>query len=97
MRAVCQAIHVQYDSPAARAGVQPGDLLLEIDGKAISSVTDIHRILPRPGTTVMLKLLRPGAGGATGSPITLPLTTEERPDPALVRRALPSGMQEARR
>merc|ERR1719488_225494 len=86
---VCQAIHVQPYSPAARAGVEPGDLLLEIDGQPIGSVTDIHRILPRPGTTVTLKLLRPGAGGAAGSPITLPLTTEERPDPALARRALP--------
>ena len=88
-RAVCQAIQVQYDSPAARAGVQPGDLLLEIDGKAIGSVTDIHRILPRPGTTVMLKLLRTGPGGAAASPIMLPLTTEERPDPGRVQRALP--------
>merc|ERR1719488_19104 len=86
---VCQALQVQYDSPAARAGVEPGDMLLEIDGTAVGSVTDIHRILPRPGTTVTLKLLRPGAGGAAGSPITLPLTTEERPDPALARRALP--------
>merc|ERR1719240_2462058 len=32
---VCQAVHVQYDGPADRAGVQPGDMLLAIDGKDI--------------------------------------------------------------
>ena len=90
-RAVCQAIQVQYDSPAARAGVQPGDLLLEIDGVPIGSIDEIHRALPRPGTTVSLRLMRPGAGGATGGSFTLPLTTEERPDAAFARRALTPG------
>jgi len=85
---VCQALQVQPDSPAARAGVQPGDLLLEIDGTPIGSVDEIHRLLPKPGTTVVLRLLRPGVGGATGSSFTLPLTTEERPDPSSARRAL---------
>merc|ERR1719240_1395510 len=70
---VIQAIAVQYDSPAARAGVEPGDMLLEIDGTPVGSVDEIHRALPRPG-------------GAGGRPLMLRLTTEERPDAALARR-----------
>lgn len=74
-----QAMVVQDDSPAARAGVQAGDLLLEIDGCAVGSVDEIHRALPRPGATVALRLVRPGAGGAAGRTFTLQLTAEERP------------------
>jgi len=77
---VVQAIQVQYDSPAARAGVEPGDLLLDIDGKAVGSVDEIHRALPRPGVTVSLRLFRPAPGGAGGKTIRLQLTTEERPN-----------------
>lgn len=76
---VVQAIQVQYDSPAARAGVEAGDLLLEIDGTPVGSVDEIHRALPRPGATVSLRLLRPSAGGGVGRSITLQLTAEERP------------------
>lgn len=78
---VVQAMDVQYGSPAAKAGVLPGDLLLEIDGAQVGSVDDIHRCLPRPGSTVHLKLLRPGPGGSLGaaSPFTLGLVAEERP------------------
>ena len=72
------AIDVAYDSPEAKAGMQPGDLLLEIDGTPIGSIDEIHRALPRPGVTVTIKLLRPGAGGGTGQSVVLPLTTEER-------------------
>merc|ERR1719378_1361455 len=83
---VCQAIQVQYDSPAARAGVQPGDLLLEIDGQAVDSIDEIHRALPRPGATVQLRLMRPGPGGAGGHLFNLSLTAEERPEEHYVQR-----------
>merc|ERR1719231_1244504 len=91
---VCQAEVVNLDTPASRAGLRPGDLLLEIDGKTIGSIDEIHRHLAAagpPGATVSLKLLRPGAGGAAGSTFVLPLTTEERPDAALAKRAITSG------
>lgn len=79
----CQAIQVQHNSPAAAAGVLPGDLLLEIDGVPIGSIDEIHRALPRPGKTVTLKIVRAasGAGVGPGSLISLELTTAERPDP----------------
>ncbi len=76
---VVQAIDVQHGSPAHKAGVAPGDLLLEIDGKPIGSIDEVHRALPRPGLTVSIKMLRPGAGGAAGTSFELKLTAEERP------------------
>merc|ERR1719399_1822739 len=75
----CQAITVQPSSPAGKAGVQPGDILLSIDGAAVGSIDEIHRLLPRPGKSIKLTLIRPGVGGALGKPFTIGLTTEERP------------------
>jgi len=77
-----QAIDVQMGSPAHRAGIEPGDILLELDGTPIGSTDEIHRALPRPGSTIKLRMLRPGVGGATGSAgtFTVSLTAEERPE-----------------
>ena len=77
---VVQAVDVQYGSPAHKAGVLPGDLLLAIDGAEVGSADEIHRILPRPGSTVRLSLIRPSPGGLIGAkPFTLELTAEELP------------------
>ena len=73
------AIGVAEGSPAHRAGVAPADLLVGIDGKTIGSIDEIHQILPRPGATVQLKLLRPGPGGGAFEPLTLSMVAEERP------------------
>ena len=45
---VDQAVEVQsaqHGSPAAAAGVQPGDLIYAINDRLVASVDDIHRIL----------------------------------------------------
>jgi len=76
---VVQALRVEDGSPGDKAGVQPGDMLLAIDGAPVGSVDEIHKALPRPGTTVELRLLRPNAGGGAGRVLTLRLTAEERP------------------
>ena len=81
-RTVCQAIQVQYDSPAHRAGIEPGDFLLEVDGTPVGSIDGIFRTLPLAGKQVTLKLLRPGAGGAMGRSFSLTMVAEERPDAA---------------
>jgi S1-C subfamily serine protease len=49
-------------SPAQRAGLQPGDLLLAIDGTALRSAQDaLGRIAARvPGSTVRLRGVRAG-------------------------------------
>merc|ERR1719231_2149370 len=74
-----QTVAVQRDSPAMRAGVEAGYLVLEVDGKSVGSIHELQRALPRPGLTVTLRLLRPGAGGAGGRTFTVTLTGEERP------------------
>jgi len=74
-----QTVEVQRDSPAMRAGIEAGDLVLEVDGKSVGSIHELQRALPRPGLTVALRLLRPGAGGAGGRTFTVSLTGEERP------------------
>ncbi|RPJ78022.1 MAG: PDZ domain-containing protein, partial [Acidobacteria bacterium] len=51
---------VTNDSPAAKAGVKPGDVVVEVNGKPIMSRDDLIRIVTatKPGTTVPLKLMR---------------------------------------
>jgi C-terminal processing protease CtpA/Prc len=53
-------IGVVEDSPAAKAGLQEGDRLMEIGGKPANSLTlgEILQMLKREGETVVLKLQR---------------------------------------
>ena len=54
---------VEPDSPAKQAGIQPGDLIVAVDGKAIRSSGDLrNRIALTPvGRTVTLTVIRDGA------------------------------------
>ncbi|MCL9781495.1 outer membrane-stress sensor serine endopeptidase DegS [Vibrio sp. S4M6] len=66
---------VDPNSPAAKAGFEPQDIILKIDGKKISgrqSVMDIVTNL-RPGTTVDVEIVR------HGKKMTLPVTVSEDP------------------
>lgn len=53
---------VLSDGPAERAGVRPGDLLLELDGRSIESVHQLSRMLWRwpPGSAAKLSIARVG-------------------------------------
>ena len=54
---------VEAGSPAERAGLRPGDLLLGMDGQELASVDALYQAL-RPecvGRDCVLKLLRPGS------------------------------------
>jgi len=79
-KTLVQVYNVVPGSPAARGGIEPGDLLIEVDGKQIGTTDEIHQVLPRPGETCSfaLKLLRPGAGGGSGRTLTLRIDAEER-------------------
>ncbi len=79
-KTLVQVYNVAPGSPAARGGVEAGDLLIEVDGKQIGTTDEIHQALPRPGETCSfaLKLLRPGAGGGGGRTMTLRIDAEER-------------------
>ena len=57
-----QVMEVIPNSPAAYAGVQPGDLILSLNDTAVDSVDDIHRFLNRvtPGEGIAMQVLRGG-------------------------------------
>src|SRR6266571_1319493 len=53
---------VEPKSPADKAGIKPGDIILEVDGRAIENSIDLPRTIgeSRPGTAVNLKVWRQG-------------------------------------
>jgi membrane-associated protease RseP (regulator of RpoE activity) len=53
---------VNPGGPAAAAGLQPGDVILEIDGKKVDRTGDVRPALnaARPGIPLSLKILRAG-------------------------------------
>ncbi len=54
---------VEPKSPADKAGVKTGDIILAVDGRAIENSIDLPRMIgeSRPGTAVTLKVWRQGA------------------------------------
>src|SRR6201986_408220 len=58
-----QVMQVIDDSPAATAGLQRGDLLLELDGEPVTDASDLQRLMvhERIGREVAAVLLRDGA------------------------------------
>ena len=53
---------VTPDSPADRAKIQPGDVIVEFDGKEVETSSDIHNWAAKtaPGTRIKIALLRDG-------------------------------------
>lgn len=43
-----EVLEVQPGSPAALAGLLPGDIIISVDGMAIASTDDLYRLLSRP-------------------------------------------------
>lgn len=54
---------VESDGPADKAGVQPGDVIIKYDGKAVESSADLRRLVAAtaPGTKVITTVWRNGA------------------------------------
>jgi len=55
-----RVIEVTRDSPAARAGIEAGDLIVQLDGNACESLDDLHRLLTeeRIGAAVHITVVR---------------------------------------
>lgn len=53
---------VRPDEPAARGGVKPGDVVVEVDGKPVREPRDLQQIVAglAPGRTIPLAVLRDG-------------------------------------
>ena len=64
---------VEPDSPGAKAGLQIGDVITEIDGQKISDAGELQVLIgqKQPGTKVSLRVLRDGKS------MTVPVTLEE--------------------
>ncbi len=65
---------VMPKDPADRAGIKPGDIIVEFDGKPINEMNDLPRIVAAtpPGKKVKVKVLR------DGKPLTLTLEVKEK-------------------
>ncbi len=63
------------DSPASKAGLHPGDIILSLNGQATNNADEALRAISRqrPGTSVVLKILR------HGKPLTLTAIAVNRP------------------
>jgi putative serine protease PepD len=66
---------VAPDSPAAKAGIQPGDLVVSVDGKAIENYSEMIAAIRahKPGDKVTLEVVR------GGSETTITATLTQRP------------------
>ena len=66
---------VTPDSPAQKAGLEKGDIILDINGKPVNNSAELrmHVSLMAPGTKVSVKVFREGAEK------TIPLTLAEMP------------------
>jgi serine protease Do len=64
---------VEPDSPGAKAGLQIGDVITEIDGQKVSDASELQVLVgqKQPGTKIMLKVLRDGKN------MTIAVTLEE--------------------
>jgi serine protease Do len=74
---------VQKGSPAERAGVKLGDIIVEFDRKEVKDSADLPPLVARvtPGTTVQVKILR------DGKEVTLPLSVGEMKENEVVASA----------
>jgi serine protease Do len=59
---VVEVAAVEQGGPAARAGLERGDLIYSLGDSQVGTVDDLHRLLSKwpPGTPVEVNLLRAG-------------------------------------
>lgn len=69
-------LEVWSDTPASKAGIVPGDIISEIDGKRISNTTDIQQVIRhvKVDTRIIVKVIRDGSENA------LEVEVEQQPE-----------------
>jgi serine protease Do len=72
-RAGAVVSQVTSNGPAEKAGVKPGDVVTEFNGRSVANTTDLQKMVSasKPGTSVALKVMR------NGKEQTLHATVEE--------------------
>ncbi len=81
---------VPKDGPAAKAGIQPGDVITEVNGKPIANRDELTRIVTgtKPGTTIPVALVR------DKKQVTVNVTVEQLDLEAEGSDAAPGGSEE---
>ena len=82
-----QIVAVRDDSPAARAGLRPGDYIRAIDAeptRRMSAIESANRMRGQPGSPVRLSLLR----GNTSEPYDIELVREQLDEPPVTSQML---------
>ncbi len=79
---------VEPDSPASRAGLEPGDIILKFDGKAIDKSVDLPRLVgnTKPGSRSSMTVFRRG----TKKDLAIVVGEVEAEKQAVVRRNAPT-------
>ena len=85
---------VEKGGPAEKAGIEAGDIIVKVDGRAVNTSSELPRIVTqiRPGTKVTLQVWRKGATKDVTVTVA-ELKEDEAPRPA--RRAAP-GKEKAK-
>jgi serine protease Do len=83
---------VESGSPAEKAGVEAGDIILRFDGKTIEKSTDLPRLVgaTKPGTRSSLTVFR--RGGNKELSVTIGEIEAEKPAPRKEREDKPRSM-----
>ncbi|MDE2367996.1 MAG: DegQ family serine endoprotease [Burkholderiales bacterium] len=70
---------VEKDSPAEKAGVEAGDIIVKVDGRAVDKSSDLPRMIGavKPGTRATLQVFRRGASKDLG--VTVAELESDRP------------------
>lgn len=72
---------VQAATPAAQAGLKPGDIITSIDGKQLTGESALGQILNghQPGDKITLQVISPQLSGGNGQSRSVEITLGQRP------------------